>query len=82
MRDSFFSDVIAPIVVIITLCMGFATLVVQLSEASAHDECHSNGELINNQVTYRKWDGCYVNQNGLWMPLEVYKFNKEHSLLK
>lgn len=50
-------------------------------EGGKHDDCHSKGKLIQKQVTYRQWDGCYVNQNGLWVPLDVWTYNRDHGIV-
>jgi hypothetical protein len=65
---------------VLAIIVGFFTLASQLSEAVSHDDCHDKGDLAQVQVTYRKWDGCYVNSNGLWMPIEHWQYNREHNI--
>jgi hypothetical protein len=74
-------DFIAAIIIGLALA-GFFTVVAQLIESSDHDSCHERGELARVQVTYRKWDGCYVNQNGLWMPYEIWKYNRDNGFVQ
>ncbi len=66
---------------IVVLFVGVFTFILQIAEASDHNECHENGNLINIQVTYRKWDGCYVNQNNLWVPYGIWLYNRDHGFV-
>lgn len=68
------------ITLFIALIVGFFTFIFQVSEGVDHDTCHERGELANVEVTYRKWDGCYVNRQGLWMPYDVWKYNRDHGI--
>jgi hypothetical protein len=68
--------------IVIGLLIGiFFTIVAQGIEAADHDTCHERGELANVKVTYRKWNGCYVDQNGLWMPYNIWKYNRDHGIV-
>lgn len=67
---------------LVLIVVGLFTFVFQLSEASNHDTCHERGELANVEVTYRKWDGCYVKHNGVYdMPYDVWKYNRDHGVI-
>ncbi len=80
--DSFFWDVFIPALVVAIFVGAFLTGMVQLFEASDHDYCHERGDLANVQVTYRKWDGCYVNDDGLWVPFKNWEYNRDHGYVK
>lgn len=64
----------------LALVVGIGIGAAQISEGSLHDSCHSDGKLINQKVTYRMWDGCYVNQNDKWIPLEVWTWNRNNNV--
>jgi len=76
LEDIFFSIFIA------ALAAGLLVGVAQLFEATDHNTCHERGELANVQVTYRKWKGCYVNQNNLWVPYDNWKYNRDHGFVQ
>lgn len=73
-------EVLAVIVFFVTLVFGIGIGAAQLAESTEHNSCHRDGELINQKVTYRKWNGCYVNQNNTWVPLEVWKWNRNNDI--
>ena len=60
---------------------GFFTFIFQMGEATSHDDWHDRGELAQVQVTYRKWDGCYVYYGSAWMPYDVWKYNRDHGVI-
>lgn len=66
---------------VVLVFAGFFTFVFQMSEATSHDDCHDRGELAQVQVTYRKWDGCYVYYGSAWMPYDVWKYNRDHGVI-
>lgn len=68
------------VVLVIGLFVGIVTGVAQMLEASEHNNCHEKGDLAQVQVTYRKWNGCYANSNGLWMPFDKWQYNREHGI--
>lgn len=62
--------------------VGVLTFIFQMVEASDHNSCHERGDLANVQVTYRKWNGCFVNDQGLWVPFDTWRYNKEHGYVR
>ena len=56
--------------------------VLNLGEAADHNDCHSKGDLLQVQVTYRQWDGCYVKQGNLWVPFDTWKYNRDNGITK
>jgi hypothetical protein len=79
--DEFF-EVVTGAVLALAVFFGIMFGVANLSESVNHDECHSKGDLLRIQVTYRKWDGCYVKQNNLWMPFDTWKYNRDNGIVK
>lgn len=79
-RYGWFSDVILPTLVVGTLAAGIVTFAAQTYEAYAHNDCHSDGELAQVDVTYRKWNGCFANQNDVWVPFDIWLYNREHGV--
>lgn len=75
-EDSFFFDFLLPTLVVVILVGGILTGMAHIFEGVDHDACHEKGDLANVQVTYRKWSGCYANDNGLWVPFDTWRYNK------
>jgi hypothetical protein len=67
--------------VIVVLFIGALWGILSVAESSNHDQCHDKGKLIQKQVTYREWDGCYVNENGLWIPFDTWTYNRDHGIV-
>jgi hypothetical protein len=80
--DSFFFDFLIPIIVVAAIVGGIFTGIAQIIEASDHDYCHEKGDLASVQVTYRKWKGCYVNDAGVWVPFDNWRYNKDHGYVR
>lgn len=78
--DNFFFDFLVPIVVIVSVVFLIFYGIFSLAEGSAHNDCHDKGDIAQVEVTYREWDGCYVNQSGLWVPFDVWKYNRDHNI--
>jgi hypothetical protein len=82
MDDDFFDFIVIPFLIAVFLA-GLVFGLMSLSDASDHDDCHAKGDLAEVQVTYRAGEGgCFVNHNGLWMPFDKWKYNRDHGLLK
>lgn len=77
---SVFSDVVLPTLTVVSLVTGVVTFAAQTTEARNHNDCHFAGELAQVDVTYRKWDGCFVKQNNSWVPLSIWRYNREHGI--
>ena len=69
-----------PAIIVLSVIAGVGYGLALLTSSADHDDCHNKGELAQVQVTYRTWDGCYVNQNGLWIPFDVWKYNRDHGI--
>lgn len=77
-----FVEFIVSSFLIAALIFGIIFGSANLIESIDYDNCHSKGELLQIQVTYRKWDGCYVKQNNLWMPFDTWKYNRDNGIIK
>ncbi len=75
-----FLEFVVGIFVAFFLAAGIFFGVFSLVEGSEHDYCHERGELLQTKVTYRQWDGCYVKQGNLWMPFDVWKYNRDNGI--
>ncbi len=79
--DDFIEWLVSTVVaagIVFGVIFGFANVF----EASDHNSCHERGDLVQVQVTYRKWDGCYVKRSGTWVPFDIWKYNRDNGITK
>jgi hypothetical protein len=77
-----FLEIFASILVTVALVFGFIFGMTALFEGFNHDDCHDKGDLVRVQVTYREYDGCYVKDDGLWVPFDIWEYNRDHGYVK